>query len=46
MLIYRAVGKIEKQGLVLSYGFSGQGMQINLRHINEIKRMQDGGKIA
>ena len=44
--IYRAVGRIEKQGFALYYEFSGQGMQINLCRIDEIKGKQDGGQVA
>ena len=40
------MGKIEKQCLVLYYGFSGQGIQINLSCIDNVKGIQDGGQIA
>lgn len=43
---YWAVGKIEKQGWVLYYVFSGQEMQITLYRIDEIVDKQDGSKIA
>ena len=46
ILIYLALGRLEKQDLVLYYAFSGQGMQINLCRIYQIKYLQNGDQIA